>query len=138
MTRKYIVEQGIFDGAPWKKDGYFHVESREYFPLPVKFRELLNKKYDKFKAKYGITKIPFTIGTISSGNIKAIAICHTKFDEFKEEIGESIVIGRLKRTLGLIPKREPYNLVVRHRIKHSNGGITAGDLKYPFIYNFGR
>lgn len=132
-----IITQGIYNGdTPYKRDGYFHEETRIYLPLPLRFRQLLLEKWLKFNEKYGVEEIPFTLGRDAEDNIEAIAICHTTFDKFSEKIGESIVIGRIKRMRGDI--RKPYNLYKRHRIKKKDGTVIAGELVYPYIYKFAK
>lgn len=98
-----IIENGIFvyeEVCTYYRDGFFHKETRRYLPVPTKFRDFLNKKAIKFWKKYKINRIPFTIGRDLDKHIDALAILHPKFDKFSERVGESIVLGRIKRYIG--------------------------------------
>lgn len=106
-----IIENGMFNynyaldiGSPYYRDGFYHIETRRYLPMSVKFRDLLYKKARKFWEKYRIEKIAFTIARDLINHIDAITILHPWFDIFNPEIGESIVIGRIKRMRGEVKK----------------------------------
>ena len=123
------ITQGIYGTNFYERNGYFHKETQVYLSLPVRFRTLLSKKMAKFSIKYGIKEIFFTLGHDFERGIKAIAICYSKFDDFSEKMGESIVIGRIKRMRGDI--RIPYNQDERILDKESN---PTDIIKYPWIY----
>ncbi len=102
-----LIQQGIYtldDEAGFRRDGFFHKETRQYMPLPNKFKDLLYKKAVKFWDRYQIDKIPFTLGRDTDKGIGVITILHPKFDTFSEVNGESIVIGRIKRMRGDLKK----------------------------------
>jgi len=123
------VRQGIYDGeGAYERDGYYHSESRKYLPMPVRFRDLLFAKWVKFLAKYNVHKFPFTFGRDSDNHIESIAICHTTFDNFKDETGEKIVIGRIKRMRGEI--RTPYD---QNETLLDKDGKHTDILKHPWI-----
>lgn len=74
-------------------------------------REYLQLKLLKFKAKWNIDFLEYTIGYDSLGGI-TIAICEPH-DPFYPEIGKQIVIGRLQRLNGILKNkngtiRKPY------------------------------
>ena len=96
MKEITVVIHGIYTGH----------ESISNFPILSPYRFYLNKKLCKFLTKYKLNYLFFTIGTRES--ISAIAIMHP-FDEFNPDIGETIVKGRIKRMLGEIEGRLPYD-----------------------------
>jgi len=109
------ITHGIFDitkDTSYKADGFFHNESRVYMALPLKFRDLLIERGNKFLDKYKKGYIQFVYGLDSDKHISAISICHPYFDFFDRKLGEDIVIGRIRRMRGnvkdIIYEKEDY------------------------------
>lgn len=157
------IIQGIYDiisNKAFRRDGYLHKETQELLSsLPNRFKDLLFKRGVKFFWKYGFIECYFTLGRDVKNNIEVIAICHPFKDIFNEELGESIVIGRIKRMRGDLkyetrkPKKDKHGEVIldenkkqiiEYRLKYykpydldakildKNGNETK-KLKYPYI-----
>jgi hypothetical protein len=94
------ITHGIYSNNFYERDGFYNEESRRYLPLPMKFRNLLDKKRAKFSIKYGIEQVRFVVAHDTTTDIKAISICHPAFDNWSDKIGEDIVVGRIKRMNG--------------------------------------
>ncbi len=164
---KIIVIHGIYDTVSetaYCLNGYFHKESREYIPICVKLRDYLHGKAWKFFERYNILSIPFTLGRDPDRYIEVIAITHTHFDAFNFEIGEDIVIGRIKRMRGdtkeivyetewvekevllytYIDKDtrheiEVHKTIMRKRVKLDNASKPIIKIEIPFIpYNLSK
>lgn len=159
---KISIYQGIYDVssvAAFKRDGYLHEGTKRILSLPDRFETLLFAKGVKFFLKYGYIEFYFTLGKDAEKGIEAIAICHPFFNVFDEELGETIVIGRIKRMRGDVkyetnkPKRDKHGKIVlenkkpiiQHRIKYyrpynldakvlDKNGNEIDKLKYPFVY----
>ena len=166
---KIKIYQGIYNiisNKAFYRDGYFHRETRRSFlTLHNRFKNLLSRKRIKFFFKYNsyknivLREFYFTFGEDLEKGIFVISICHPFFDMFDEKLGESIVIGRIKRMRGDVkyetnkPVRnihgeiildkngkpimkyrkkfyEPYNLDAK--VLDKNGNETD-KLKYPYI-----
>ena len=169
---KIVIYQGIYNiinnKAFWR-NGYFHKETRIIIGiLPNRFKDLLKNKANKFFFKYNrykditIREFPFTLGSDLWNNIMAITICHPFIDIFDEELGESIVIGRIKRMRGDLkyttfkPKKDKYGKIklnkngkpiIQHRIRYykpydldarilDKNGNKTDKLKYPYINKY--
>ena len=78
--------------------------------LPVKFRQLIKEKWDKFRSDLLKKDKPleFTFGYDEETEVSAIAIVHPK-DYFSRKIGYNIVYGRIKRQNGNIKSRYKYH-----------------------------
>lgn len=96
LTNRPIIVHGLYDVIYPK----IHWRNVDYYLMPTKFFELLRNKAKKWNQKkyQAYPLIPFTLGI--DGDIITIAIVHP-WDIFKEETGEDIVRGRIKRQLGL-------------------------------------
>jgi len=148
-----------------RREGHLHAETRNVMlSLPNKFKELLLKKSIKFFLKYNsykkivYKKFSFTIGKDIEEGIETISICHPFFDEFDEELSESIVIGRIKRMRGDLKWKKPIENIYGEIILDENGdpiiqyirkyykpydldakvldndGKETNKLKYPYIW----
>lgn len=129
MENKISIFQGIYnslEGKCYERQGYFHRETRKLmFSLPLRFDGFLFEKAVKFFFKYGIKEFAFTLGRDPYEHISAITICHPIMDEFNEENGESIVIGRIKRMRGDI-KYEGMKYV-----KDKHGNVVLDYIGHP-------
>lgn len=103
------IVHGVYTGEyPFYRNTYRIIPN-----IPVKFRKLIDKKFDKFWYKF--TKImikknrrlEFTFGYDENSGISTIAIVHPK-DQFTRRIGFDIVKGRFERMRGLMKNRTPY------------------------------
>ena len=165
---KINIFQGIyntFERNCYERQGYFHRETRKFmFSLPLRFDGFLFQKAVKFFFKYNIKEFAFTLARDPDESISAITICHPIMDVFDEELGESIVIGRIKRMRGDIKYegskyiRDKHGIVVldkdgnptlKYRLKHyipydldakklDHKGNETHRFKYPYIFKLER
>lgn len=116
----------IFSGKYYNKSGYWDDETREYFPMCNKLRKYLSKKGVKFYRKYGIEHIQFTLGIDPEEDIEIISIYHSHFDDYNDQIGENVVIGRIKRMRGdvqkIIYEKEEYEVQIKLYDKENDDG----------------
>jgi hypothetical protein len=84
----------------------------KYIPIPLKFRELLLEKAKKWEKEL----IEFTVAHDIENEIWTIAIIMPK-ENFKRDIGEKIVMGRLERYKGERPKMRKSGLEEMHYYK---------------------
>ena len=133
MSLKNIeIWHGIYDiylKKSFNFAGFFHPESRTHLLMCEKLKSFLLTKGLKFKDRYGVQQFRFTLGTDSENHIEVISICHPHFNEYIEEIGENIVVGRIKRMRGdvkeIIYMKEEYELQIKlYDIKDKDGKIT--------------
>ncbi|MFW9878645.1 MAG: hypothetical protein ACFFG0_36660 [Candidatus Thorarchaeota archaeon] len=132
---KIKIYFGIYEfncTTPFHFEGFNHTETREPMIMSLKLKQYLLLKGIKFQSKYDIHQFAFTLGVDPENHIEVVAVVHPIHDKFDPEIAEDIVIGRIKRMRGEI--RKPYNLEERYSIKHKDGTISKGELKYPYIY----
>lgn len=151
---KIKIYFGIYEfrcSTPFHFEGFNHVETREVMPMANKLKHYLLLKGMKFHEKYGVNQFAFTLGTDADNHIEVIAITHPVRDKFKPEIGEDVVIGRIKRMRGDVKKDffkydengelidrklvyyKPYDL---NEHVYGNNNHDYG-LKYPYIYKMG-
>ena len=166
---KIKIYQGIYNiisNEAFFRDGYFHRETRRSFlTLHNRFKDLLNRKRIKFFLQYNsyknitIREFCFTFGEDLEKGIFAISISHPFFDMFDEGLGESIVIGRIKRMRGDLkyetnkPVRDIYGKIIldenkkpilRYKVRYyrpydldakilDKNGNETDKLKYPYI-----
>jgi len=107
MNTSIEIIHGIYDcyeGESYRLEGFWNKESLQLLPLPNRFKQLLAIKGLKFSTKYGVEYIVFVFARDGHNHISAISICHSTFDNFNSQIGEDIVIGRVKRMRGDVKK----------------------------------
>ncbi|KKN90912.1 hypothetical protein LCGC14_0224960 [marine sediment metagenome] len=145
-------------------EGYFNKETQQYLPINNKLRRYLMNKGIKFSLKYNVKFVPFILGRDSDKHIEVISICHTHFDDYDIEIGEDIVVGRIKRMRGdikeIVYETEWFEktitlyswidkttgakiykpkTIMRKRLKLDDNGNPIVKIEIPFIpYNLSR
>lgn len=126
-----IIKQGIYDISKCRAydyAGFWHKETRREISMCNKLKYYLQKKAEKFSKRYELKWFPFTFGVDEYASIEAISVCHPFFDYFNPEVGENIVIGRIKRMRGDIKKyiyeREEYDREIKEREDFRTGVTT--------------
>jgi len=107
------ITHGVFKYNPLNKNEIFCRNTDKYLPLPVKFKELLQKKYLKWwhikisYVKWGRNikiecladyPVEFVISHIPEMHLMVISICHPS-DQFKRKSGVKIAKQRMKWAL---------------------------------------
>ena len=126
------IWHGIYDilsDKHYNSVGYWDDETKEYFPMCNKLRNYLGKKGVKFYRKYGIKLIQFTFGIDPEIDVEVISIYYSHFDDYSEQIGEKVVVGRIKRMRGdvkeIIYEKEEYEIKIKlYDIKDKEGEIV--------------
>ncbi len=110
---KVFINHGIYHFSLVREPDIFYRNTTTYFPIPVKFRELLEKTYldcwyikrtiIRFKKpikmeKYAQIPIEFTMAHEPIMDIKVISIVHP-LDQFKRKTGVKIIRNRMKWAL---------------------------------------
>ena len=118
-TLKESITHGVFNFSSFGSDNIYCRNTKKYLPLPVKFRELLEKKYLIWwyikRTIYRFGKpikikcladypVEFVINHIPEIHLMVISICHP-LDQFKRKSGVKIVKQRMKWALEH-PKKE--------------------------------
>ena len=101
------IYYGIWDtlkDTAFKMEGFWGEETREYLPMAIKLVSYVSKKANKFYEKYLIRYTPFVLGRDPIRSIETVAVCHLHFDAFNAEVGEKIVVGRIKKMRGDLKK----------------------------------
>jgi len=134
MSLKNItIWHGIYDTfqrKPFNFAGFFHSESKTYLPMCNKLNSFLLTKGLKFRDRYGVQQFRFTLGRDSENHIEVISVCHPCFNIYDEEIGEDIVVGRIKRMRGdmkkIVYEKEECELQIKlYDKKNENGEIET-------------
>jgi len=95
---KRFIQHGL-----WSNFGARNRRTNKYIPIPLKLRELLQKKADKF----GLDVVEFTYGTIPELFLSVIAIVHP-LDHFCRRVGYKITTERLDWAERMV--KEGYNI----------------------------
>lgn len=91
---------------------YHNIYTENMTTVQTVFTDYILKKFKKFKEKYGIKYLLYSLGFANDlylGSISCISIPHP-LDDFNPDIAADIINGRIKRMKGNIRGRLPYNI----------------------------
>ncbi len=72
------------------------------------FAKYIQKKFEKFRDKYGKKYLIYSIGHDYTAGIRVISLVHL-WDEFNPKTAKDIITGRIARERGDIPGRIKYS-----------------------------